>query len=64
MSWLQVLTKEPVNITEPPKQKKKKRNYGFMPTSFRLPPEEREWLKANGGTQWLREQINKAMKCG
>ncbi|MFD0669708.1 hypothetical protein ACT80S_18460 [Ramlibacter sp. MAHUQ-53] len=60
MTWLQVLTQEPVSIPKPQKQKAKQ--YGERPTSFRLPPEQREWVKKNGGAAWLREQIRKAME--
>lgn len=39
-----------------------RRQSGTKPTSILLPPEQQAWLRANGGSFWVREQIAKAMK--
>lgn len=63
MSWMQVLTKEPLPIEIPSGQKKKqkrKRVVASFPTSIRLTNEHKAKLKKLGGSKWLQQQIDKA----
>jgi hypothetical protein len=61
MSWLQVITKEPLPIDiAPGKKKKRNRPKKFMPTSIALSPDHKEKLKQLGGVRWIRTMLDGA----
>lgn len=54
MSWMQVLTREPVLVAQ---ASRPKRHEGITPTTVQLTKAQWDRLRELGGTTWVRQQL-------